>query len=134
MRKNIYCEYCGKKIDGSYGSGRFCSKSCQAKWSNEHPITLEDLENGTYKNAKNGTAKVRAFLIRNGYKENKCEQCGLTKWKGLPITCELHHIDGDRQNNKLSNLQMLCPNCHSQTHNYGSKNKSSLKDKKIEGK
>ena len=35
----------------------------------------------------------------------------------------LHHIDGDRHNNVFENLQILCPNCHAQTDNYGSKNK-----------
>jgi uncharacterized cupredoxin-like copper-binding protein len=30
------CEYCGKKHDGTYGSGRFCSKSCSSKYSNSH--------------------------------------------------------------------------------------------------
>ena len=39
------------------------------------------------------------------------------------MTLELHHIDGDETNNELTNLQYLCPNCHSLTENYGSKNK-----------
>ena len=39
-----------------------------------------------------------------------------------PINLELHHIDGDKSNNNLNNLQLLCPNCHSYTDNFGSKN------------
>lgn len=48
----------------------------------------------------------------------KCECCGLTEWMGQPINLQIHHIDGNRINNDLSNLQLLCPNCHSYTSNY----------------
>ena len=63
-------------------------------------------------------ANLRQRLIVNGLKENKCEICGITEWQNKPITIQLHHIDGNRDNNTLENLQMLCPNCHSQTHNF----------------
>lgn len=48
-------------------------------------------------------------------KGHKCEICGNTEWLGSPITLEVHHIDGDRTNNSIENLQLLCPNCHSTT-------------------
>lgn len=57
-------------------------------------------------------------LIIEGYKENKCEICGISEWNGKPITLQLHHIDGDHNNNTIDNLQIICPNCHSQTENY----------------
>lgn len=54
-----------------------------------------------------------------GLKEKKCEECGISDtWNGKPLNFELHHIDGDHYNNELSNLQILCPNCHSQTDSY----------------
>ena len=52
----------------------------------------------------------------------KCECCNNTNWLGHPINLEVHHKDGDKTNNSLDNLQLLCPNCHSYTDNYGSKN------------
>lgn len=55
-------------------------------------------------------------------REHRCECCGLSEWNGLPITLQAHHIDGDKTNNMLENLSLLCPNCHSQTDNYCSKN------------
>lgn len=64
------------------------------------------------------TYKLKLKLLNSGLKENKCEICGCVEWNGKPIICQLHHIDGDETNNELSNLQMLCPNCHSQTENY----------------
>lgn len=123
-----YCEFCGKELLDNFGSGRFCNSSCASKFAYKHPITLENLESGEYKFT--GTSKIANFLIRNHHKENKCEICGITEWNGKPITCQLHHIDGNRQNNKLNNLIMLCPNCHSQTDNYCSKKLIWLKSSK----
>lgn len=60
------------------------------------------------------------FLIE--IRGHKCEQCGNTHWLGQLITLQVHHIDGDKTNNTLENLQLLCPNCHSYTDNFGSKN------------
>ena len=50
-------------------------------------------------------------------KEPKCEVCGLSEWMNKPIPLELHHIDHNRYNNSLDNLQILCPTCHSQISN-----------------
>ena len=74
------------------------------------------------------SGKLRKKLLAEGLKENQCAICGITKWHGKPIVCQLHHIDGNNQNNNLENLQILCPNCHSQTENYcGSANVNKTK-------
>jgi 5-methylcytosine-specific restriction endonuclease McrA len=52
----------------------------------------------------------------------KCEVCGISSWQQKSIVFQLHHIDGNSSNNSLKNIQLLCPNCHSQTSNYGTKN------------
>ena len=52
----------------------------------------------------------------------QCECCHNTTWLNQPIHLHVHHIDGDRSNNCLDNLMLLCPNCHSYTDNFGSKN------------
>lgn len=67
--------------------------------------------------------KLRKKLIEDGLKKEQCEICGLNEWMNKKIPLELHHIDGDRYNNDLSNLQILCPNCHSLTPNHSKKNK-----------
>lgn len=70
------------------------------------------------------TDKLKKKLLHEGIKEAKCECCGLTEWLNKPIILQLHHVDGNKNNNKLENLQLLCPNCHSQTDNYcGNANK-----------
>lgn len=66
--------------------------------------------------------KLKNRLLNEGYKKYVCEKCGNTEWFGKPIPLELHHINGDNTDNRLENLQILCPNCHACTDNYGGKN------------
>jgi Zn finger protein HypA/HybF involved in hydrogenase expression len=97
-------------------------KSFQSKYSLEQILSNEVLYEDT--------RKLKRRLIKAGLKENKCEKCGIAQWQGMPLVIQLHHIDGNHHNNSLENLQMLCPNCHSQTHNFtGKNNKKSLKKK-----
>ena len=65
---------------------------------------------------------LKRRLLGDGLRTNECEDCGLTEWRGRPLSMELHHINGDGRDNRLENLQLLCPNCHSQTENFGVKN------------
>lgn len=68
-------------------------------------------------------AALRKKLIR--MRGRKCQQCGNTEWLGKPIPLELHHTDGDTENNVLENLELNCPNCHALTETWRRK-KSSL--------
>lgn len=65
-----------------------------------------------YSYKKSGKSTRDPLIALRG---QKCENCGLTEWLGLPINLEVHHINGDRTDNRLENLQLLCPNCHSYT-------------------
>ncbi len=78
------------------------------------------------------TAKIKERLFLFGLKENKCEKCpNEGEWQGEKLTLQMHHLNGDNKNNKIENLQILCPNCHSQTENWGksSGNKKPKKNK-----
>jgi hypothetical protein len=65
---------------------------------------------------------LRRRLVEEGLKDHRCEACDLTRWRGRPIPLELDHIDGDRTNNELQNLRLLCPNCHALTPTYRGRN------------
>lgn len=84
--------------------------------SNERK-TAEELA----KNPLIGSHRLKFRLIEDGVKEYKCECCGNIMWNDKPIPLELHHKDGNHFNNELSNLEILCPNCHAQTDNYSCK-------------
>ena len=75
------------------------------------------VENSNYQ-----SFKLAKRLLKEGYKERKCEMCGNTHWCSYLIPLELHHINGIKTDNRLENLQMLCPNCHALTDNYRGKN------------
>jgi transposase len=62
-------------------------------------------------------------LLLEGLKEARCEMCGLSEWRDMPIALELHHSNGDGLDNRPENLLLLCPNCHSQTDTWGGRNK-----------
>jgi hypothetical protein len=89
-----------------------------------HTYGTRPLEQVLVRQKLENTWRLRNRLLEAGLKEHRCERCLNTEWLGRPIPLELHHIDGDRTNNALSNIELLCPNCHSFTGNYrGSKKK-----------
>lgn len=78
------------------------------------------------------SSNIKALLYKLGLKENKCEICGLSEWQGKTIQCEIHHINGDSNDNRLENLQILCPNCHSQTDNFRNKKVLSAQEETLD--
>jgi hypothetical protein len=67
---------------------------------------------------------LKGRLLAKGLRTRACEVCGLTEWLGEPLALELHHINGDGNDNRLENLQLICPNCHSVTPNWGGRAKN----------
>lgn len=102
---------------------RYNDKGIPKKWLSE--ILVE--------NSTGNSNKLRERLIQYGVKKNQCEnpKCGITEWCGEPITLELHHINGNHYDNRLENLVLLCPNCHSQTSNFRGKKSDNLLNKKL---
>jgi hypothetical protein len=137
--KIVHCKYCGKLLDDPVK--KFCNSSCAASYNNSKrklsqeskqkiskTLSTEKISNPDYRYSKSLKGyHLREQLYKNGLKERKCEICGLTEWNGKEITLQLHHINGKHYDNRLENLQILCPNCHSQTDNYCNKNRKKHK-------
>jgi len=68
------------------------------------------------------TGHLLAILLRKGLRERRCEHCGLSEWQGSPIPLEVDHINGVRNDHRLENLRILCPNCHALTPTWRGRN------------
>ena len=86
-----------------------------------HPkYSLDEIlvENSTYTNM----TKLKDRVLKTGLLETKCAICGITDWNNMPLVLQLDHINGNNRDNRIENLRLLCPNCHSQTETFSGKN------------
>lgn len=83
--------------------------------------TRKRVEGFLFKGSIINTHRLRLRLLRDNIKELRCERCSNSEWLDEPIPIELHHVNGDRFDNRIENLQMLCPNCHALTDNHAGK-------------
>lgn len=76
-----------------------------------------------------GKGTIKRILRENAGNRCAMEDCSISNWKNKPIALELHHVDKNSKNGKVNNLQLLCPNCHSQTPGYCDKRNGRLNEK-----
>lgn len=99
-------------------AGCYHPNTARGGGKSKHKLTKEDVVNKYLSNRQYvKLSRLRKHLISFGFKEAKCEVCGLSEWQGRAIPLELHHRDGDHYNNALDNLEILCPTCHAQKTN-----------------
>lgn len=106
------CTFCGKT-----GLNEYCSGKCRIahKWQLDKERWFAGENNLTEYFAQRALIELRG---------NSCEECGWMRIHPTTgnIPTEFHHVDGDRTNNRRSNVKILCPSCHSLTPNFGSLN------------
>lgn len=73
------------------------------------------------KNSSYSRYALKKRLIRGGLLEYKCAECGINEWNNKKLSLQLEHKNGIPNDNRIENLCLLCPNCHSQTPTWGSK-------------
>jgi len=99
-----------KKLGLDFSTGGFIPK-----------IELSEILEGKHPSYQ--TRKLKNRILAEKILENKCSECGITDWNNKPLVLHLDHIDGNGHNHLLTNLRMLCPNCHTQTETWCGKNK-----------
>ena len=110
----VKCSICKKEVykpkkalAGSKSKKYFCTKNCQTIWRNSLYIGPK------HSNFVTGKFSYRGVIIRNKVPQ-KCTLCGNSDIRVLAV----HHIDKNRENNKIKNLAWLCHNCHHLVHRY----------------
>jgi 5-methylcytosine-specific restriction endonuclease McrA len=119
--KKYIQKYCSDNdIDTSHFTGQRWAKGKKNVFKQGfEAIPLEEIlvENSTYTWSRN----LKNKLIAVGLKKSECESCGLSKWLGKPMPLQLDHVNGNRTDNRIDNLKILCPNCHCLTPTWGNK-------------
>lgn len=119
IHKAFACIYCGKMNNSrSTSRNKYCNRTCCGLHRKKLTMEAFILSDAKHKNP----ALLRQCIVTE--RGNICEECKIPGiYNSKPITLQVHHIDGISTNNKPENLKILCPNCHTQTDNFGSKNK-----------
>ena len=115
------------KIDTSHFTGQRWNQHGHPNFGNNIDVTKVLV----LRERKKPSAKTKEFVLNHKLKQYKCEICGISEWLGNPITLQLHHINGNPLDDRLENLQILCPNCHSQTDSYCKRQKIRKSTKSI---
>lgn len=123
-----YCEYCGKKLERKRFNGRledfiifknrkYCNRECMRK----DYLKIGDNHNQTYSNAHTTARKINELILH----KEECELCG------SKTNLDIHHIDGNWQNNNLDNLMCLCRSCHTKYEKNKNKTNNELRIRKL---
>ena len=106
-------------LDISHFLGKGHLKGKTHNWKHKIPLTELLVDNSDYL-----TSRLSKRLVKEGIFLYNCFICKINNWMGSKLTLHLDHINGVNTDNRIENLRLLCPNCHSQTITYCSKNKA----------
>jgi hypothetical protein len=138
------CGFCGEQVTSSTQRNKqFCNTTCSNKsrrgenynQSDRMPrgMWLAQQKQSSHDNMMNAKFEDLSWdLMRRRVlfeQQDVCNKCGISEWMGVPLSLDVDHIDGNRDNNNRTNLEALCPNCHSITDTYKGRNKRSMRDR-----
>lgn len=110
---NTHCSWCNKLYHKKPSTKKlsksglyFCSRKCK-----DEAQKIDGLKELHLPHYNNGSTNYRTKALREYL--NECKRCG---WKQVPKILQVHHIDENRSNNDITNLEILCPNCHAEHH------------------
>lgn len=104
-----------RALEQGFDTSHFLGKSWAKGLSRPELSNPVNLSNVLIKNSSYNTLHLKNRLFREGIKQKRCERCKRKTWLGHPIPLELDHINGVRNDHRLDNLRVLCPNCHALT-------------------
>lgn len=114
--KTYNCKVCGKESKVSLQKMNvYCSNACSAESK-----LLESIERAKQSLVKERPTLRKVLTRLTGY---ACDCCGISDWNGKEITLQVDHINGLANDNRLENLRLICPNCHSQSNTFSGRNK-----------
>lgn len=122
MHKTYSCIVCSKESRFKHSKlNLYCSQTCQHKKQRQDIIAdwLSGGKKSIWKYSIPAWAK-RYIIDQRGY---ACEICGISEHNNKPLMLQIDHINSNATNNHPDNLQLICPNCHSQTDGYAGANR-----------
>ena len=93
------------------------------KWGKRTRTTYQKTDEEIFcENSSYDRKDLKKRIISQNLLDVKCSECGIIDWNGKPLTLQLDHINGVNKDNRIENLRFMCPNCHSQTSTWGTRN------------